>query len=161
MNCGPLLLIPAGGSGNFDLSGQEDLSPPSRCPGLHPDAEPGTGILNRDAEPGQAIREQSGQQPHSLGLTRWTSSSPGLLVPHPRTTWQRSNPAIHTPPKNQEPGTAELEQPPHPPPRWNASESPVIARRCPQDISSTKKRHPKGGVGLKSALRESGDFPTG
>ena len=145
MNCGPLLLIPAGGSGNFDLSGQEDLSPPSRCPGLHPDAEPGTGILNRDAEPGQAIREQSGQQPHSLGLTRWTSSSPGLLVPHPRTTWQRSNPAIHTPPKNQEPGTAGLEQPPDPPPpRWNASESPVIARRCPQDISSTKKKTPQG-----------------
>ena len=39
-----------------------------------------------------------------------------------------------------------------PTPRWNASESPVIARRCPPDISSTTKgRHPKGGVGLKSA----------
>ena len=144
MNCGPLLLIPAGGSGNFDLSGQEDLSPPSRCPGLHPDAEPGTGILNRDAEPGQAIREQSGQQPHSLGLTRWTSSSPGLLVPHPRTTWQRSNPAIHTPPKNQEPGTAGLEQPPAPPPPLECFRKPCNRSQMPSGHQQHKEKTPQG-----------------
>ena len=131
MNCGPLLLIPAGGSGNFDLSGQEDLSPPSRCPGLHPDAEPGTGMLNR-ARP-------SGNSPGN-NSTAWDSHA-GL--PTPQVSW------FHAPappgrgvirpstphPKTRSRAPLGWNNPPTPP-RWNASESSIIARRCPQDISS-------------------------
>ena len=31
--------------------------------------------------------------------------------------------------------------------------APSIARRCPHDIRSTKRRHPRSGDGLKSTLR--------
>ena len=88
------------------------------------------------------------------------------ISPHPQISWFHAprhlaggSPAIHTPPKP--PGAGHRWAGTTPPtPHWNASESPVIARRCPQDISSTKGRHPCGENGLKSALRESGPSGT-
>ena len=63
----------------------------------------------------------------------------------------------HHPPLAAPGGPAPLGWNNPPTPRWNASESAIIARRCPHDISSTirhqKGRHPCGGNGLKSTLR--------
>ena len=58
----------------------------------------------------------------------------------------------HHPPLAAPGGPAPLGWNNPPTPRWNASESASIARRCPHDIRSTK-RHPCGGNGLKSTLR--------
>ena len=80
---------------------------------------------------------------------RISPPSPDLLVPRPRTTWQRSSPAIHTPPQTRSraplAGTT-----PRPPPAGMPQGCPIIARRCPHDISSIIG-HPSGGNGLKSA----------
>ena len=61
----------------------------------------------------------------------------------------------HHPPLAAPGGPAPLGWNNPPTPRWNASESASIVRRCPHDIRSTqtKGRHPCGGNGLKSTLR--------
>ena len=45
------------------------------------------------------------------------------------------------------------------PPRWNASESPIIARRCPHDISSIKlKDTPAAETALNRLSENPGTF---
>ena len=44
------------------------------------------------------------------------------------------------------------------PPRWNASESPIIARRCPHDISSKGKTTPAAETALNRLSENPGTF---
>ena len=67
----------------------------------------------------------TGQQLHSLGPTRWASSSPGLRVP------------VGLVPRR---GAGTTPRPPAGMPQ----KAPIISRRCPHDISSTTKETPQG-----------------